>query len=437
MSRALAILALGFVSACGSAGPPRQPAQLQRFTIASPPPYPIEPSTAPAATVSPSGDREARSTQAAERDEQLRTLEGLVRTARKPRDLVPIRDLLEGLAPELLRQRPPPIAVEEFEDWWNTVGRGGARVAYGSDRFVLLPEVPLIVDPTELRDLSPLLCPAQDQSCGTEARAFLLEAEARMATFSELRTAEGKLEADEPPGPAASYEERIAECERQALDGDNESAFSDWKACVEEIVPQTTRVPRNRFRMPERGVVITSQSGHWEACGDVTAYSLEAGLLLRRTSCDSSGGPRSRFQAARVDVLPVRRVALFAALLDSVNDSPAYAESFAIPPTIAVEQSYGITSIVRSVSDALEIQYEVAGLLPDPPSGWLYVHFELEPRRRLLAQLFATLGRSGTPTCVRRKDKGLVEGLLAAMREAPAFLSEMDVAVAMDEVRCN
>ncbi|HVJ17185.1 MAG TPA: hypothetical protein VM686_17215 [Polyangiaceae bacterium] len=410
-------------------------APAQRFELQYLAPHVIEPPEAPSSAVEPSDARDEATAGYEKREEQRRTLEVLVRTARTEQDRRDFERLLDELAPELGPMQPLPAAVEDLEDWWDVIGSRATSLTFEPKRLFVWPELPWIEDPADLQRLSRLLCPQRDSQCGAESRTFLLEAEARMASFTRLQVAEDALEADESP---RSYDDRIAECEHLALEDESQSAFWRWKECVEAIVPQVTRVPRNRFRMPERGILVTDQYGYWEPCRQMSAYSIETGLLLNRTHCSSHGTSRARWRAARVDVAAVRRIALFAALLDDMNDSPARPESFAIPPSLTFENTHSLRGLgLRGVdSHALRLEYHMSGVLTSPLEDKLDVDWEDEPKRQLLAQLFTALGRSGKPLCIRQKDQPLVEHLSREM-QAVASLNQEEVAGALAEVRCN
>jgi len=194
--------------------------------------------------------------------ERLEVLSILVRTARTEQEMKCLRAFLAHHFPEVIEQRPPPSRADGLDEWWGTVGRQTAGADFGRDRFVVLPKPPgSIDDPRALRLLSPILCPSAE--CGGDARAFLMEAEGHMEPLGMLETLEVQADdAEINSRPAPSDAQQEANCEVSARAEPARRRAGEWMACVTELVPRVTRVPRNDFHLPSTGTLSVIESGY-------------------------------------------------------------------------------------------------------------------------------------------------------------------------------
>lgn len=113
-------------------------------------------------------------------------------------------------------------------------------------------------------------------------------------------------------------------------------------------------------------------------------------------------------------------MALFIALMDQMRTGPAFAEAIPIPvdvpPPPPGDHGYGgAISRGRWISDVPEFGYSVHGVLAQTLSGRLYVYHEVEPKKRLLAQLLRTSQAIGTTSCADTQDQPELQELLAKM----------------------
>jgi hypothetical protein len=362
----------------------------------------------------------------------------LLRTARTSQELRCLRMFSERFFPELARRRPLPTDPELFGDWWKTVGQSAVNESFGPDKLVVLPEArPVLHAASDLERLAPLLCSARAPTCGLGARAFLADAEHQMAHLAGLRVLADELEEGREIGRSVpNDDERLADCEVLARAAEKRHAFAEWRACVEGLVPTVTRVPSNRFRMPRTGTLVTHLYGFWRPCRDVTAYSLDSGMVLNRVSCGTRKQPIVRWSLAQVHPGALRRVALFAALMQTMQDSPAYARAFDIPANLEDDGS-----IIRSfrgghVTDVPEIWYTFYDVLDTPFSDSVYVDHEREPRRRFLADGLHALQDAGQVRCAKEEDRAMVERLLEKLRDRSKLMPDAKPTSVFDEVRC-
>ena len=376
-----------------------------------------------------------------ERIERIHKLYVVVRMARTDRELQCVRLLVERFYPELARRRPPPSTADFLGEWWATV-QSALREDFAPDEFVVLPDPPRRLSAKDvLTKLSPLLCSDHEPHCGLEARAFLTECEDHMARFGELHSAKDRIEEARTRGGFLTDDEaRLAECRTRALATEKWSAFGVWSDCVEQLVPKVTLTPRNAFRMPERGSLLIDRSGYWNPCRDVAGYSLASGVVLSRVVCGNREQPNVRWRFGRIHPGAIRRIALFAALMEEMRDSPAYARAFTIPRTLALHKDHHHRVTSRrfvQVSDALELHYGLYGVLPVPLADELYAHHEIEPRRRLLAGALQALERAVHDSCARGDVRAEIEQLLNKMRARSELGPNESVASVFGQVRCT
>jgi hypothetical protein len=103
--------------------------------------------------------------------------------------------------------------------------------------------------------------------------------------------------------------------------------------------------------------------------------------------------------------MAIRQAALLGALLTEMRNGPRHAATFAIPPTIAERDGFGLCVGHLMSADATTLRYEVSGVLPWPYSDDVRVGSETEPKRRLLVELLQNLNRA-TPIAFASERRG-------------------------------
>jgi hypothetical protein len=235
-------------------------------------------------------------------------------------------------------------------------------------------------------------------------------------------------------------EAALANCQEQATKEPEDERTGSWRNCVERLVPQTIRLPRERFSLPEHGILSVTQGGYFEACFEALAFSLDDGLVVRRISCRRGGGrPSVRFDALRVDSAALRRAALLIAVAAEAQRSPAYAASFVIPPGFGQtdDQVGSLWSIGVSDSDTHEVRYELTGVLESAPTGSLQVHEQMEPAEELIGQLLMDLSDATQPSCLATGDVASFERLLEALVAGLGLENGPEVLAVSKSVRCH
>jgi hypothetical protein len=390
VSRWIVPLLLGAV-ACSSPPPPRvvtrAPHDVRKApTPATPNPTVAEPESCETVELP------------ADPPERGRTLEVLLQTTTTERDAACVVRALERAYPGLTAQSPPPRRLPELRKWWKRVGYQSRRFTFGPDDLVVLPELPKRLSPEQRARLSPLLCgPVDPDSCGSESRAFLADAERQLWTVSELLLAKGAREATE-----TDHESKVEECARSA-----EGRYGVWEACVRRLVPSRLVAPNDAFRLPEQGILETYVGGYFSPCIETRAYSVSSGLELTRLLCwmETTKTQRIRYRVERVDPRAAQRAALFIAIWKDLQTSPAYAESFTAPSGLEKRGRWHVSkraALHPHVADAVELRYELHGVLGEPEVERLTPGWETQPQRRYLVQI---LHDASAPSCATPRDR--------------------------------
>jgi hypothetical protein len=379
----------------------------------------------------------------ADKHERIETLEVLVRTAKTDHDLYCINAFLARYFPDALERRPPPEKPEALEEWWQLVGAWTARADFGRDRYVVLPEpAPSIFLLQDLRWFAPLLCAEGSSDCGSQARAFLMQAEQQMRTLGLVAELEDQVDdGSDHPQTLPTDAQRVANCEATARPSPPRSRASDWMQCVTDLVPRVTLVPRNSFRLPETGILSVAEWNYWDHCSVYSVYSLDSGLAVHRVSCTVPAANHhvERWSVSRVDPVAIREAVLFGALLDRMDQSPAYSWSFRVPPGIEVdeEHSFGFRRFYGEDSDVPELWFTIQGVLNRHIDEHLEPDDERSPERRYIGGLLRALGHAGSASCATEQERPAVRRLVNAIRKESSPLSDNEMTELFEQIRCR
>ncbi len=366
----------------------------------NPTPAPTSVATAPVVGPSSPGKRPTTLSPAERRArlKQHEFLAVLARSARSHDESNYARQLLYRSYPELTRRRPIPQDPRGLIHWWRFVGTSSSSAEFGPRRLVVLPDLPQLLGPISRRRLAQLLCPQPLDACDENASLFLAHAVRRMLVLHELDAPERCADAATPNDPRL-----LACCEEQARRAIPLEPFAVWHACVRALVPKRTLPPRDQFRLPHSGALVTAHTGFWQPCHQRTAFDIRTGLALSRFACvfTNSGDAAIKWSLSRVPPRLLSEITLFASILDTLQSGPRTAVSFPMPHWLEPNVRTRLAKpVIRAISDASEIHYEIHDVAEPIRTGDLYQDYELQPHKRLLVELLETLRETMNPTCV-------------------------------------
>lgn len=346
---------------------------------------------------------------------------GVMHTLLRPSGLVTgtdcVLDLLSTRLPEASRRWPPPSDLPGIRAWWSSIGEPALRARLEPGYYVVAPELHPVLSGAVAARFAPLLCDENDGACGRESRTFFAVAEEQMRSLHEILRLRRDVRAGERL--PANADERVAECNRRGLAANGNDAFAVWRDCVDDLVPRSTRAPRNAFRMPHDGVLVTAIPKP-SVCRSVSAYSLATGLVAVATRCAVSGmSPVLRWELKQVEAAELRRAALLAALLPHMTDGPDRLASFRIPDGIREETKTprGQENSGR-VHDAAELHFVLHGPLTPSPTGRLAFALEREPRRGYLLRMLLGIDEAAWTVCGSREERARLQDLFKYLSAA-------------------
>jgi hypothetical protein len=254
---------------------------------------------------------------------QLATVDGLISKLKPAEDVGPalsaLTELLEGACFAIARPDAPPMnpdSARSLKTFWEDGGRWwvahylslGNDVS-GQDRVgVVAPSVrkTLAADARWGASLGPLLCPADDASCGLETRGWALRAQLAFEQYAI---------AHRDPDNLPMTQERCDELSKR-----ESHAYDAWRACIETIPLRTDALPLGALRAPSQGwLLLRGRRGHHSFCDEGRFYDLATGSSYVAKSCgelatrpDGSVDPiatgNSRRRATELGLLPVENL---------------------------------------------------------------------------------------------------------------------------------
>jgi hypothetical protein len=189
--------------------------------------------------------------------------------------------------------------------------------------------------------LAPLLCSQSDPSCGRETRGWLERARRALS-------APGPMESSGAP------EKRLdgPDCEKE----NGKSAYSGWRACLNDVDERKTSMPLGRTRAPREGwLVVEGRRGHYTFCDGVAAYHLGTGAAYRAESCSglallngghvdheaTDAGRSETFRFGSVPIDNLREATWMLLLKDETEEVHPSARYFDLPRDVAVRFDRG------------------------------------------------------------------------------------------------
>jgi hypothetical protein len=172
--------------------------------------------------------------------------------------------------------------------WWSEGGQawlahylelGEDRATYHANHplYSWVPPSPrktLTAESAKGSTLAPILCPADDATCGTETRGWLRRADEAFAAHALARR-------DEP-----GEREPRAACAAKARNETRGARYAAWRTCIDETRERHDALPLGRFRAPTEGwLVLRGRRGHYHFCDEVRAYDLATGAAWITGTC--------------------------------------------------------------------------------------------------------------------------------------------------------
>jgi hypothetical protein len=177
-----------------------------------------------------------------------------------------------------------------LKTWWEDggghwLGSYLSRPRYGRmdalREHVVLPPEPrkvLTLETAPDHRLASLLCPAADDSCGSETRGWAERARVAL----EAPDPSPFVPSDSPTEPDAISSHCLDEARKQSPT----PAYGAWLACVDQHFPTHWALPLGRFRAPTSGwLTVRGRRGHYDFCDEVRAYDLATGAAYVAASC--------------------------------------------------------------------------------------------------------------------------------------------------------
>jgi hypothetical protein len=226
------------------------------------------------------------------------------------------------------------------------LGEGRAKHHANHPLYSWVPPSPrktLTAESAKGSPLAPILCRADDATCGAETRGWLQRAD-------EAFTAHALARREEPW--TSEPRQTCAAKARQAKRG---AQYAAWRTCIDETRERHGALPLGRFRAPTEGwLVLRGRRGHYHFCDEIRAYDLATGaawitgtcggLLLRENGSvdqkktDDGRGPRS--EAGRLPQDNLREAALATFLAPHVQEQVLQAGfGLALPDDLALEMN--------------------------------------------------------------------------------------------------
>ena len=293
----------------------------------------------------------------------------------------------------------------ELSSWWE---RGGHEAVLNwftirHDRVAwlapdLVPSLASDTDPDH--QLAPLLCSMTDQDCGQETHGWEVRADLALADLTRVQAVE--LQGDEGCPPS------VFGCGQQALSESRADRFDSWLDCMADAVPTVPTRPLGHLRAPTTGWLTTVRHGYWHPCVERRAHDLHTGHVWEWSQCwDKDGRPQPNlFRAGTVPVVALREAAWFLLIADEIQDVRRFGEGHELPDGVVLmhQQSshrYGSVLGVLLVSDALELDYRLTGVIGQEVVSDLKSYHELEPTKRYASRLLRALRASFRDACPR------------------------------------